>query len=137
MFTIRSRIRAFGWLLAWGLLAQTAAHAADTVLTNGHIFTGDAHQPWAEAVAIKGDQIEAVGSNASMRSHRTASTHVVDLHGLTVLPGFVDAHTHMLFGALELHGLNLRRPKRASPRPSRSCSSTRCAPTRRPTRRKR
>lgn len=113
MFTTRSRILCFGWLLAFGVLAHASAQAADTVLTNGHIFTGDAHQPWAEALAIKGDQIEAVGSNASMRSHRTASTHVVDLHGLTVLPGFVDAHTHMLFGALELHALNLSTPQKS------------------------
>jgi predicted amidohydrolase YtcJ len=54
-----------------------------------------------------------VGTNASMHSHRTASTHVVDLHGMTVLPGFVDAHTHMLFGALELHGLNLSTPQKS------------------------
>lgn len=96
-----------------GFAALGAAHASDTVLTNGHIFTGDAHHPWAEALAITGDKIDAVGSNASMRSHRSASTHVVDLHGHTVLPGFVDAHTHMLFGALELHGLNLSTPEKS------------------------
>jgi len=113
MLTTHSRIYSLGCLLALGLLAQTAAQAADTVLTNGHIFTGDAHHPWAEALAIKGDQIEAVGTNASMHAHRTANTHVVDLHGMTVLPGFVDAHTHMLFGALELHGLNLSTPQKS------------------------
>src|SRR5579872_3592214 len=113
MFTTRSRIQSLSCLLALGLLAQTAAQAADTVLTNGHIFTGDAHHPWEEALAIKGDQIEAVGTNASMHSHRTANTHIVDLHGMTVLPGFVDAHTHMLFGALELHGLNLSTPQKS------------------------
>src|SRR5579862_4228458 len=113
MIGSHSRIYSVAGLMLVGLLMQAPAHAADTVLTNGHIFTGDPQHPFAEALAIKGDRIEAVGSNASMRAHRTSSTHVVDLHGATVLPGFVDAHTHMLFGALELHGLNLSTPQKS------------------------
>jgi predicted amidohydrolase YtcJ len=98
-------------LIAIGMLAQSAL-AADTLLINGHIYTGDTHKPWAEALALKGAEIEAVGSNAQMRSHRTADTRVIDLHGHTVVPGFVDAHTHMLFGALDaLYGANLSTPE--------------------------
>lgn len=113
MTATRSWIYCISSVMLSGLLMQGPARAADTVLTNGHIFTGDQQHPWAEAVAISGEKIDAVGSNAAMRAHRNSSTHVVDLHGLTVLPGFTDAHTHMLFGALELHGLNLSTPQKS------------------------
>jgi predicted amidohydrolase YtcJ len=102
-----------GCLLIAALLAHSSIHAAETLLINGHIYTGDTRQPWAEALAINGAQIEAVGSNDAIRLHRTANAQIVDLHGHTVLPGFIDAHTHMLFGALELHAVNLSTPERS------------------------
>jgi hypothetical protein len=84
------------------------AAAADTLLLHGHVFTG--RSGWAEAIAVSGGRIEAVGPDAAIEALRSGTTQVIDLEGRTVLPGIIDAHLHMLFGALELHGLNLSTP---------------------------
>ena len=84
---------------------------SDTVLIHGHIYTGNPKAPWAQALAITGSRIDAVGTDAEILSRRTAKTDVIDLQGRTVVPGFSDSHTHMWFGGLELHGLNLSTPE--------------------------
>jgi predicted amidohydrolase YtcJ len=66
----------------------------DLVLYNGHIITVNAAQPRAEALAIAGDRFLAVGSGTEIRSLVRRTTRRVDLGGRTVVPGFVDAHTH-------------------------------------------
>jgi hypothetical protein len=88
-----------------------AALAADTLLIHGHIFTGNAKAAWASALAISGTRIEAVGKDEEILKRRGAQTRVIDLHGQTVIPGIVDSHQHMLFGAYALHGLNLSTPE--------------------------
>jgi predicted amidohydrolase YtcJ len=95
-------------LLACGW--QGAAQGADTLLIHGHIYTGNAQAPWAGALSIKDGRIEAVGADADILPHRGARTSVIDLHGQTVIPGIVDSHVHMLYGAFALHGLNLSVP---------------------------
>ena len=85
--------------------------ASDTVLIHGHIYTGNPKAPWAQALAISGSRIDAVGTDGEILSRRSAKTEVIDLEGRTVLPGFSDSHTHMWFGALALHGLNLSTPE--------------------------
>jgi predicted amidohydrolase YtcJ len=85
--------------------------SSDTVLTNGHIYTANIQNRWAEALAITGDRIDAVGSNAEIASHRSAGAKVVDLQGKTVIPGVIDGHVHLWFGALALHGFNLSTPE--------------------------
>jgi predicted amidohydrolase YtcJ len=103
----RSRcIGAFALLLAWG----SAARAGDTLLVHGHIYTGNVHQPWAAALSVKNSRIEAVGSDAEILKHRSAGSRLIDLHGRTVIPGIVDSHMHLLYGAYALHGLNLSTP---------------------------
>jgi predicted amidohydrolase YtcJ len=94
-------------MLSW----QSAALASDTLLIHGHIYTGNAQAPWAAALSIKDARIEAVGSDADILRHRTASTRLIDLHGRTVIPGIVDSHLHLLYGAFALHGLNLSTPE--------------------------
>ena len=84
---------------------------SDTVLIHGHIYTGNPKAPWAQALAISGSRIDAVGTDGEILSRRSAKTEVIDLEGRTVLPGFSDSHTHMWFGALALHGLNLSTPE--------------------------
>ena len=93
------------------LLAGGTLLASDTVLINGHIFTGNPQSHWAEAIAVTGDKIEAVGSNAEIARHRSANTKVIDLKGKTVIPGITDGHVHLWFGALALHGFNLSTPE--------------------------
>jgi predicted amidohydrolase YtcJ len=66
----------------------------DLVLTNADIVTMDARQPRARAAAIAGGRFLAVGGDADVRNLAGAGTRVLDLGGKTVLPGFIDAHSH-------------------------------------------
>ncbi|MBS1830673.1 MAG: amidohydrolase [Acidobacteria bacterium] len=66
----------------------------DLILHHGSFFTVDASQPRAEAVAIAGDRFVAVGSNAEILGLADGSARKVDLGGRTVVPGFIDAHSH-------------------------------------------
>lgn len=91
--------------------AGPAARASDLILINGRIYTAAAPK-WAEAIAISGDVIEAVGSTAEVLKTRTAQTRVVDLKGQMVIPGITDNHTHLWFGGLALTHLNLSTPER-------------------------
>jgi predicted amidohydrolase YtcJ len=81
---------------------------ADVVLVNGRIYTVDAAQPWAQAVAIRGDRIVAVGSDAAVAPFKGTATRVIDLNGRLVTPGFIDAHVHFIEGARYLTQLGLR-----------------------------
>jgi len=84
---------------------------SDTVLIHGHVYTGNPRAPWVQALAISGSRIDAVGTDGEILRRRSAKTEVIDLQGRTVVPGFSDSHTHMWFGALALHGLNLSTPE--------------------------
>jgi predicted amidohydrolase YtcJ len=103
------------WKVAWAMLtvlaSQSNAVAGDTLLIHGHIYTGNPKGEWATALAVNGARIEAVGSDAEVLQHRAAYAKIIDLHGQTVIPGIVDSHTHMLYGAYALHGLNLSLPE--------------------------
>jgi predicted amidohydrolase YtcJ len=93
--------------LSW----QAAALAGETLLIHGHIYTGNPQAPWASALSIGGSRIEAVGTDAAVLKHRGSRARVIDLHGQTVIPGIVDSHTHLLYGAYALHGMNLSTPE--------------------------
>ena len=93
------------------LIFPQALLAGDVLLIHGHIYTGNAKAPWAQALAISGTRIDAVGTDQEVLSRKHAGTQVIDLEGRTVVPGFSDSHTHMWFGGLELHGLNLSTPE--------------------------
>src|SRR5436190_1702050 len=83
-------------LLFGAAMPQRQAASADIVFVNGNIYTANEKQSHAEAVAIKGDRIVFVGSNAGAKKFQGARTHVIDLHGETVVPGMTDAHYHFL-----------------------------------------
>ena len=68
---------------------------ADTVYTNGRIYTVDEARPWAEAVAIKGGELIVVGSNADVQAVTGDGTEVIDLAGKFVMPGMHDIHLHI------------------------------------------
>jgi predicted amidohydrolase YtcJ len=80
---------------------------ADVIITNGRAMTMDEANPRAEAVAISGNRIVQVGSNADIAELRSTTTRIVDAHGGTVLPGFIEAHMHLFSGAAELDNLDL------------------------------
>ncbi len=67
---------------------------ADLVLTNGQIVTLDQNMPQAEALAITGDRITAVGSTQKIKAYVDAATKVIDLQGKLAVPGFIDSHGH-------------------------------------------
>ncbi len=84
-------------LVAPGLARPVlAAEPADLVLLNATVHTVDAKRPRAEAVAVRGNRIAAVGTNAEIRGHVGPRSRVMDLGGRTVVPGFDDAHAHFL-----------------------------------------
>ena len=87
---------------AWNnaALAQTAA---DTVLLGGKIVTVDDRFTIAEALAVKGERIVAVGSTADIEKLKGPATRVVDLNGRTVIPGLIDNHAHFMRAAEYWH----------------------------------
>jgi len=69
---------------------------AETVIKNANIMTMDTGRPRAEAVAMTHGRFAGVGSNEDMEGLIGPGTNVVDMGGKTVLPGFIDAHIHVL-----------------------------------------
>lgn len=86
----------------------TSAAPADLVLTNATVWTVDDELPQADAVAIAGGRIIAVGDNAAVMLHRGPDTRVLDLDGAFVLPGFNDNHIHFN-SAASFHEFNIMR----------------------------
>jgi predicted amidohydrolase YtcJ len=74
--------------------------APDLVLVGGRIFTADSSRPWAEALAIHGERIVAVGTTRAILALAGPATRRVELGGRVVVPGFNDAHNHFGWGAL-------------------------------------
>ena len=67
---------------------------ATLVVTNGKIVTGEDSLPEAQAVAVRGDRIVALGSAADIRRYVDTSTEVIDVHGQLVVPGLIEGHGH-------------------------------------------
>ena len=84
-----------------------ASVVPDLVVVNGNVLTQDDDNPTAEAFAIKDERFVAVGSNADVRNLASANTTVIDAAGATVVPGFIDAHSHPSGAGLnELRNVN-------------------------------
>jgi predicted amidohydrolase YtcJ len=83
--------------LALGAAQRTEA---DVILYNANILTIETAQPRAQAVAIAGGRFLVVGSNDDVRNMAKAGTRQVDLGGKTVVPGFIDAHTHPCYAGI-------------------------------------
>ena len=80
---------------------------ADLVLIQGKIVTVDEAKPEAEALAVRGDAIAAIGTNAEIEPYIGESTRVIDLKGNLAIPGFIDAHAHFTGIGQAKMGLNL------------------------------
>jgi predicted amidohydrolase YtcJ len=83
-------------LLGGAFVATSAGQPADLILRNGKLLTLDAARPEATALAIAGDRILAVGTDAEVDRFRGEATRVVDLAGRTAIPGFIDGHAHFV-----------------------------------------
>ena len=83
------------------------ATPADLVVVNAHVFLGDSGGAFADAIALRGNQVMAVGTRADIDALRGTATRVVDAGGAAVTPGFNDAHVHFVEGSLSLDLVNL------------------------------
>ncbi len=92
-------------LLASSAMAQPRA---DLILVHGRVWTVDEAHPAAEAVAVTGGRISAVGTDAEIGELAGPSTTVVDLKGRLVLPGLIDNHAHFMAGGFQLQSVDLR-----------------------------
>jgi predicted amidohydrolase YtcJ len=92
--------------------SASAVPSADTILHSGKIFTVDDGQPWAQAVAIRGSRILAVGDDGPVLALAGPETRSIDLGGRVVVPGFNDAHAHFGVGLprLTLPPINIPGP---------------------------
>src|SRR5207237_1577140 len=88
-------MRALIFMVAAAIFAVQQT-APDLVLSNGKIITVDERFSIAQAVAIKGDRIVAVGSNAEVAALAGTNTRRIDLRGRAVIPGLIDNHMHLL-----------------------------------------
>jgi predicted amidohydrolase YtcJ len=84
-----------------------AQESADLVLTNGRIYTVDNARPLVSSLAVRAGRVLFVGSDAEARALATPATTMIDLRGATVLPGFTDAHAHLLGLGTTLQRVNL------------------------------
>jgi predicted amidohydrolase YtcJ len=86
-------------LIAWSNVAA-AQESADLILHNGKVVTVDAKDTIAQAIAIGGGKILAVGDDGAALKLRGPKTEVIDLGGKTVLPGLIDSHVHPMGAAM-------------------------------------
>jgi predicted amidohydrolase YtcJ len=83
------------------------AESADFLFENARVFTANPENPWAEAVAVRGNRIVFVGNHEDAQSFKGQDTRSIDAGGGTLMPGFIDSHFHMMYGALNLDGMQL------------------------------
>jgi predicted amidohydrolase YtcJ len=93
--------------------ATTETDRATVIFHNGKVYTLDARKPWAQAVAVAGETIVAVGSDAEILALGGPKTKVIDLTGRMLMPGFVESHIHPFVGAFMTSGVDLQLPNRA------------------------
>ncbi len=99
---------AIGLLLLMAMSATVQQSPADLVILHGHVWTVDHAHSQAEAVAINGNRIVAVGNDAEVAKWIGPETKKIDAGGKSVLPGFIDAHVHFSSGGGEISGVQLR-----------------------------
>jgi len=89
-------------------VVMAQSQLADLVFINGKVWTVDPSRPTAEAIAVLGGRILAVGTRAEIKNTIGKQTRVVDLQGKRLLPGFIDNHTHFMSGGFQLQSVDLR-----------------------------
>jgi predicted amidohydrolase YtcJ len=96
------RLRVMGLSCLLVLLFAFQLAAQERLLVNGKVFTGNPQRPYAEAVAIRGGKIVAVGSRAEAAASLGSSPEIIDLGGKALLPGLIDSHAHAVSGGISL-----------------------------------
>ena len=103
-------LRRFCFLCVLILLTNSFGQSkptADLLIVNAQVWTGDKSHPTAQAVAVLGDRIVAVGSNSQIEAWRGLKSGLLDAEGKLLLPGFNDAHVHFVSGGLQLDNVQL------------------------------
>ncbi|NWL76064.1 amidohydrolase [Pseudomonas taiwanensis] len=81
--------------------------AVDLILHNAKVYTAEPGQALQQAVAVEDGKVRAVGSDAEVLRLKESGTQVVDLGGKVLMPGFIDSHSHAIFGGLELDSASM------------------------------
>ena len=102
-----SVLTVFGFLLLHGCGSKQDTNQVDLAFVNGRVWTGIDSTSFAEAVSIKGNIIERVGSSDEIKKSVGGKTKVIDLQGRLLIPGFNDAHIHFLSGSMGLTEVDL------------------------------
>ena len=80
-------------------------------IVNARIWTGNPKRPWAEAIAVRGDRIATIGSSAEIQKMTGRDAQMINAHGQMLVPGFIDAHTHIISAGRGLSSVKLRDAK--------------------------
>ncbi len=102
------RLSAFSVLSVFSALSSCAPAPGATLVAFGRVWTGDSTRPWAQAVAVAGDTVLAVGDSATIAGLIRDSTRVLRNGRAMVVPGFMDGHVHFLSGGYQLSVVDLR-----------------------------
>ena len=112
---LRASVSIGGFIAVAFMTAMSDAGAQNgpvsIAIVNARVWTADPRLPWADAVAVRGDRIAAVGSSAAIRKLVTPQTRVIDAKGQMLLPGFIDSHVHFVDGGRGLASVKLRDAK--------------------------
>src|SRR5712692_10678983 len=95
------------FLIKTAMASDAPAPTADVIVINARIYTVNPQQKWAEAIAIRGDKIVAVGERNQVEALRSPATKVIDAGQRLLLPGFTDCHIHFMDGSLGLTRFDL------------------------------
>jgi predicted amidohydrolase YtcJ len=106
-FRVFSRAVLISILLSLPAAAQDVVDAANTIIFNARIYTVNAKQPWADALAVRDGRLLVIGTTKEVMTHKGPLTKTIDAQQHVVLPGFVDCHIHFMEGSLGLTHVDL------------------------------